>query len=467
MKTKNLPIILIFFQAAILVYFFNQSINKIGVNEHGFIGFTTEAFNQKCAENLAKYNTYSDNNYPNIQPTNFRPPLFPFLLAVIYKIFSVNEIYGLILNNVLLLITTIVIYKTGEIFNKKIGFFSALLFMAEPYLIERANSIQTEISHIFFLSLSLYFAVRIFYKNEISSKNIFLFSSLFFLSTFTRTVTLYYPIVFVIIMIFIYKIQNRLSLINKFQLKKIIMIFLTINLVGTMSWSIRNYIYTGNYGFSGMTGVHFGLFVAPGVYSQANSIKYSEARNLIRKKYFNSENFHSMNSSEQQDYLTSIGKKIILENPIGFIKWYCIQAKQLFLGYPVSIMLLFYPKDKIQKAESIMRDSPSDDIKSKLLILKNLYDEGFIFYIIHMVFYKIFYLILLIASVIGSIFMISDSSNNRLIGLVIASVFYYLIGIYLFSAPARLRISLLPMMVLFSSYFFIHIKSYFYRKIKN
>ena len=160
MKTKFLPIILIFFQAAILVYFFNQSINKIGVNEHGFIGFTTEAYNQKCAENLARYSTYSDNNYPNIQPTNFRPPLFPFLLAVIYKIFSVNEIYGLILNNILLLITTIVIYKTGEIFKKKIGLFSALLFMAEPYLLERANSIQTEISHIFFFILISLFCCK-------------------------------------------------------------------------------------------------------------------------------------------------------------------------------------------------------------------------------------------------------------------------------------------------------------------
>ena len=459
---KYILILLIIIQALALMYFCKLTITKIGINEDGLLGFTTEPYYQNCAKNFAMYNIYSDGNYPDIEPTNFRPPLFPFLLSIVYKIFSVNEVYGFIFNNIFLLLTTIIIYKTGNLFNQKLGLLSALLFIAEPYLLERANSIQTEISHIFFFSLALYYAVKIFYKNDISNKNIILFSLLFFLSTFTRIVTFYYPIIFLIIMILIYRMQINLSMKHNLDLKKIAIIFLIINSLGTMAWSARNYIHTGNSKFAGMTGIHIGLFVAPGAYSQANNIDYSEARKIIRNKYFDNDYFRSLGSSDQQIYLTSIGKKIILDNPIGFIKWYIIQSKQLFLGYPVSAMLLFYSKEKIKKVESIMLNSPSGGIKNKLSILRNIYEEGMIFYISHMIFFKLFYFALFLSSVCGSILMVTDKSNNyQLIGIIISSIYYYLIGIYLFSAPARLRISLLPMMVLFSSYFLFYIKSYY------
>ena len=41
---------------------------------------------------------HSDGEYPEISLTNYRPPLFSFLLSI-FAVFSVNEKYGLILNN--------------------------------------------------------------------------------------------------------------------------------------------------------------------------------------------------------------------------------------------------------------------------------------------------------------------------------------------------------------------------------
>ena len=67
-----------------------------------------------------------------------------------------------------LLLTIIVIFKTGNLFNPKLGLLSALLFIAEPYLLERANSVQSEIAHVFFFSLAIYYAVKIFNKYILS-----------------------------------------------------------------------------------------------------------------------------------------------------------------------------------------------------------------------------------------------------------------------------------------------------------
>ena len=466
----NIPfVVLIILQLLLQVYYYNQTIEKVGVNEHGLLGYTTEIYYHNCAKNIAIYGIHSDGEYPEISPTNYRPPLFSFLLSIFYKIFSVNEKYGLILNNILLFLTTIIIFRTSRLFNSKLGLLSVLLFVAEPYLLERANSVQSEISHIFFFSLSLYFSIQIFYLNQDSTKNIFMFSLLFFLSTFVRTVTLYYPIVFVIFLLFAFQMPKFFAINNGPDLKKIAIIFLSINLFGTMAWSTRNYIHTGNFDYTGMKGIHLGLFVAPGVYAAENNIDYADARKIIRNKYFNDENFHSLDIGDQQKYLASVGKKIILENPIGFLKHYFGRSfRLLFFGYPVSSMLPFYSKEKMVYAESIMKNSPSG-VSNKLSILGNLFSDGFKFYTFHIVFFKIFYVFFLLSSFAGSLLMVLQKAfmNGRLVGLFIASIFYYLIAIYLFNAGPRLRIGLLPLMVIFSSHFLIYIKFYFMNKISR
>ena len=452
---------LIIIQTLVLIYYCNQTVTKIGINEHGLLGYTTEAYYQNCAKNMALYNVYSEGNYPDIKPTNFRPPLFPFLLSIVYKIFSVNEVYGIIFNNILLLLTIIVIYKTGNLFNPKLGLLSALLFVAEPYLLERANSVQSEISHIFFFSLSLYFSVKIFYLNEDSTKNVILFSLLFFLSTFVRTVTLYYPIILLIFLLLVYKMPTFFVINEGLNLKKIGIIFLSVNLLGTMAWSTRNYIHTDNFDYTGMKGIHLGLFVAPGAYAEENNLDYSEARKIIRNKYFNDDHFHSLNFGEKQKYMSSVGKKIIFNNPIGFIKHYFKQTYSLFFGYPISAILLFYSKEKMVYVEEIMKN-PSSGIKGKLSILRDFFNNDLKFYSFHIVLFKAFYVFFLFSSLVGSLLMVlqKKSKNNRLIGFFIGSVFYYLIAIYLFNAGPRLRISLLPIMVIFTSHFLFYTKSY-------
>jgi len=457
---------LIIFQLATQIYYYNQTIEKIGVNEHGLLGYTTEAYYHNCAKNMALYGIHSDGEYPEIKPTNYRPPLFSFLISIIYKIFSVNEVHGLIFNNILLLLTTIIIFKIGNLFNPQIGLLSAILFVAEPYLLERANSIQSEIPHIFFFSFALYFSIKIFYLNKDSNKNIILFSLLFFLSTFVRTVTLYYPIIFLMFLIMIYRMQTYFIKDHQLNFKKIGLIFILINLFGTMAWSTRNYIHTDNFDYTGMKGIHLGLFVAPGVYAAENNIDYAAARKIIRNKYFNDEKFYSLDIGDQQKYLASVGKKIIIENPIGFLKHYFGRSfRLLFFGYPTSAMLPFYSKEKMIYAENIMKKL-SSSFSAKLSILGDLFSNGFKFYTLHIVFFKIFYVLFLLSSLAGSLLMVfqKTSTNDRLIGLFIGSIFYYLIAIYLFNAGPRLRIGLLPIMVIFSSQYLIYLKSYFIQK---
>ena len=165
--------VLIILQLLLQVYYYNQTIEKVGVNEHGLLGYTTEIYYHNCAKNIAIYGIHSDGEYPEISPTNYMPPLFSFFYLIFYKIFSVNEKYGLILNNILLFLTTIIIFRTSRLFNSKLGLLSVLLFVAEPYLLERANSVQSEISYIFLLIISLFFYKDFLLKSRFYKKHIY------------------------------------------------------------------------------------------------------------------------------------------------------------------------------------------------------------------------------------------------------------------------------------------------------
>ena len=466
---KNFAFLIIFsIYAIILAYYYNQTINKIGINEYGLLGFTTESYYQDCTENLAKYNVYSRGEYPNLEPSTYRPPFFALILSIVYKAFSINQHYCLILNNLLLLLTLLVIYKTGNLFNPNLGLLSSLLFIFEPFLLERANSIQTEILQVFLFSCSIYYATRIFYKFEFKNFNIIMFSLLFFLSTFTRTVTLYYPIIFLLVIPLLFNINKKIIPSIKIPYRRVAIIFFIINICGTLSWSFRNYLHTDNFDYIGMKGVHLGLFVAPGAYSKANEIPYTEARKIIRNKYFNNDYYNSLSKGEKQKYMTEIGKKIILNNPIGFLKHYIGQVDELFFGYPTTAILLFYSKDKMQIAEKMISDNSHTGVKGKIIVLKNLIDNGLFLYVLHIVLLKLFYILLFVGSLLGAVLIVTDKSYKYIfIGIVISSIYLYLIGIYLFSGPARLRISLLPMMVLFLSYLYYYIEPHIIKMINR
>jgi len=434
------------FVVIIQIYFFKRV-----QYHHSPKGFTTESF-ENLSKNLAIYNTYSDGQYPDLPLFTFRPPMHPFLLSLCYRLTGNFYYSGMIFHNLLFILSIIIIYLTGKRFNPLVGFIASLLLFIDPISIIQSNSCQSEIPFMFFLTLSIYFLVVFIQTKKI--KYSILFSICFTLSNFVRTVTLYFPFFFILLICFGYILflkQNKL-----FNLKFLI-IFLLIFSIPTFSWMYRNYKASGNSDFACMKAVHLYNFIAAKVYADKMGINREEARKILDKKYFNNE-YNKLSDGDKEKYKIKIAKKIILDNPKEFLKNYIKSYFMLFFSYPVEFFALQYDKETYQELMKMVGQKVYT-MKERFDKIKKLISNKHMSYFVYTIFIKFYYVIIMFLSFIGLFYMSFKSlkTENKQIGLFLLFLFVYIILISCTWATGRLRIQILPIMSLASAFIIWHL----------
>lgn len=162
----------------------------------------------------------------------FRPPLYPYFLAALIKVFN-NNIYYVKLTQVLIgTLSTLYIYKTAkEMFtSENVALIAALLFCLYPDMVWYSCFLWSETLFLFLFLPCFYLLIK--FQKENNKYLLFSAGLLFGLSALTKSVVLYF-LVFILVWIVHY---------NKKEGLKLSVIFMTGAIIVISPWTIKNYV---------------------------------------------------------------------------------------------------------------------------------------------------------------------------------------------------------------------------------
>lgn len=163
-----------------------------------------------------------------------RPPFYPFFLAAVFYIFGNKIIFVQLFQAFLIALSCVVILNLGRIiFNKKVGFLSAMLVAVNPVIVASSFYLLMEAVLIFLLSILAFVLTKAFIKEKTF---FFVLSSLLIaLITLTKPILILYPFFIAFILILYYKSSKAI----KYSALLIFPALLVIS-----AWTIRNYYHT-------------------------------------------------------------------------------------------------------------------------------------------------------------------------------------------------------------------------------
>lgn len=188
-----------------------------------------------------------DDSKPNIAPTASRTPLYPMLLAAIYKVFGrrIGLVYIVqtamdMLSAVILLFIALKVTN-----NRKAALLSMAFYTCYPPFIEQVAVLLNET--LFGLLLLLFALVAITALQRFSVKWFVLAGACLGLTALCRPTTFLFPVVFLPAALIINRKRLRQAAINS-------LVFLVSFVALIMPWMIRNYIVTDYFGLVGTRG---------------------------------------------------------------------------------------------------------------------------------------------------------------------------------------------------------------------
>jgi len=120
----------------------------------------------QLATSLAETGSYVS---ANGVPTSLRPPLYPAIVAGIYRIFGVHNLLAVhIFQTVLSLMTTVIVYWTAvEIYSRRVAVAAAAIFCFYPTLLGFNSQILSEVLFTFFQSAVVLLATLVIKRESL------------------------------------------------------------------------------------------------------------------------------------------------------------------------------------------------------------------------------------------------------------------------------------------------------------
>lgn len=247
MKKENF--FLIFLACLPSIFIFLSYYSAIQGNFYSDIGWHYDDKFIQAAKQILNNGFYSDNYYL---------PLYPYFLALFFKIFGTNFIYPIFFNIILHGSTALMLANIAKSFNLKWFYPTLILSSFWPHLIWRTSYIYAETLFIFLIVSSLFFLF-----NFLSKKKIYclIASSLFLgLSLITKGSNIFLIFVLPFFLFFIIKKKITNSYLTSF---KLVLIYIFI-FVFVMSFQfLRIYKETGYFGYSYQTGNRLYSYIYP------------------------------------------------------------------------------------------------------------------------------------------------------------------------------------------------------------
>ena len=291
----------------IYLYFFSQNIMHI---EHSLFGDAAQYI--LIAKNIASGNGF--NMLPDSNLLANRAPLFPFILAGVFKFFGQGYWPTRIFQVCISSLVPVITYLIGkEIAHERVGRVSAYISIFYPFYVFYSGYVLTETLFVFLSCLSLLYLIRFIKTGSYQDS---LLAGIFLgLSALTRPIALGFGLFFVMCYFFV----------SRCRLKGSAVILATMFLV-ILPWTIRNYIV-------------FEKFVP--ITTEAGRVFYS-GNNPMNKTggcirhvdFIEPKETGSMGEVEASKYMFKKGLEFIRHNPVTFLKMSVKKVGRLWRVFP-------------------------------------------------------------------------------------------------------------------------------------
>lgn len=459
-KENNLLIVLFLSAIAVRLLIFGlvwENFGIEGISLGDTIGYVT------LSESLRNGNGFS---YPDDSgdyiPQNFRPPIYPIIGAIslyLFGNFSFLIIFQIIIGSLVPPLT----YLLGkEIMNNtRVALFASLILIFEPLMVFYSFYLLTDAQFLFLLMLSLLFCVKFFKSPEYPNA---IYSGLFLgFATLTRVVS-QYLIVYIgifITLLFLLELPNK-----SYDFYKKYFVMLVVFIAVVSPWAIRNKFVFNEFSLSSNGAWAMYYDYAASLYVVDDKISFEEARDVLeeraeREYEINKDLFSGPNDRR---LLARESKSVIWEKIYAVPKLQLVNAWWFFTHDNYS-----YHFDKF----GLLPDRPPLFSPTFIFLKEGLSGLYSIFSYLKSVYFipilgRVFWILVTLFGAYGLINSIryGDNSKKAIIFLFGIIIYFYLISSVIgLAGEARLRIPIIPILLLF---FFAGLNSVygrFYKKI--
>ena len=378
---------------------------------------------------------------PNTTLDAFRTPAYPAFINLIYLVFGVNPPLVLFIQIFVNLASVYVLYLIGEnIFNRKIGFISALLLSLDLDHLYNIYSLLTDTLFVLFLLLACLYLIYFFNRKKLFY--LIMTSSFIGIATLVRPITLFFPLVIIFIVI-IYTFHNK----KRNLLKTIMHISLILIAYGLVisPWIIRNYSL---YGYPKLSSLSGQLMLN---YNVAFTIKRNDNRSideiceelntLVMKKDTPEKLSNPFYKSKVQ---SDIAVDFILKHKVDYLKSNLLGSVNVYtsMGFKPFAYRFFRVSDYTAKDNIGAFDKFSINVKRFKTLPYPIIITGSV--------YALFFLFYYSASLWGTFILLSDKRLKLLLSVfAVISYFTVLVGVV---GLARYKMPISPFYILIGAY---------------
>jgi len=279
----------------------------------------------KLGQNVLRFGQFSLSDQSPFLPDSFRTPVYPVFLAGIAQVFG-SLLAVSFIQDVLVALSAVLVYRLGKkFFSGAVGWLAAGLFVFEPTNLFFANTIATEPLFVFLLWLALYLFLEPAEK-ALSRWRIFISGLVLGLAALTRPVGQFLPLLFLLWLFWVWRPIGA---------KKIILaglVFLSGFVAVIFPWSLRNKLTFDSWQISSAGTISvYGYFV-PMFLAQ----KYNQNQDLLSQELWARFDFldnfeYESRSLANASEINQTAREFILQDPVGFGKFYFIKTAPFFL----------------------------------------------------------------------------------------------------------------------------------------
>lgn len=245
-------------------------------------------------------------------PILSRTPGYPLLLALVYGCFGQNNLAVVILQKIMILANTWMIFSGVRRFtNRAVGVLASWFYVMDFVIYSSSSSIMTDTSFSFFMTLSIYALLR-YLKSQKTAWLILCYAAVNF-ALLVRPNIMYLSMILFFVLLF-------LSLFKKIPWKKTLP-YLLLFLAAYGGWSLRNAACYGKPVYTPIRDDSTFLHYAPLLYVQENGGTKDAAIEIFTKELVQKyPDFDSLDRLSQTAARKDIGTSYIKAHVPGYIK---------------------------------------------------------------------------------------------------------------------------------------------------
>jgi len=273
----------------------------------------------EISQGLLNGHGFTGSTAPPFTPNPLRPPVWPFMIAILVKIFGT---YWAVLAAELLmgsLIPVLGMHVAREIMASRYAKAVGWLLAFEPYSVLLSFVLYTETCFTFLFLIFLLFLFR--YVRHQSYRNAVWAGMFLGLATLVKPTVEYFPIIIPLVLLFI--LRKNLN----YRIGRHLLAFLLVFLSLIAPWLYRNHVEYSVWGMSAQPAFNLYVYLVPTVLSIDNHTSMStEVANFVTKGGFDVNSINLSNAKYYKDQALAVLK----QHKLALLKSSVITAATFF-----------------------------------------------------------------------------------------------------------------------------------------